>query len=371
MIQEHDIDGLPSALCQRGMLYLSTPMRCADAELRRLLAEHELPCREPHPQVLAVHLSAGKLGPWCADVARQLSERQLHETRYCLVEGKQPLTPAQLMRTNSLGTLIARWRGDWLVGLLRQRRLTIYFQPIVRTCDPQQVYAYECLVRARQDDGQLIYPDRLFQAARSANLLHRLDYEARLTAIEASVRAQIESNIFINFNPSSINESQHLLDATRTTAEESGIPHERFVFEVVESEEIRDTQRLLAIINQYRDCGFRVALDDLGSGYSSLNLLTRLQPDFVKLDMQLIRGIDSDPFKSRVAGKLLEMAQHLRIQTVVEGVETVAEWQWAAQHGADFAQGYLFARPAAAPPKPSRHLPPLAIGASTPEATIG
>lgn len=370
MTQQQGIDGLPNALCQRGTLYLSTPLRCADAELRRLLAHHGLPCREPHPQVLAVHVSSGKLGPWCADVADRLSERQLRQTRYCLVEGQRPLTPAELMRTNSLGTLIGRWRGDWLVDLLRRRRLTTYFQPIVRTCEPQQVYAYECLLRARHDDGQLIYPDQLFEAARWANLLNRLDHEARLTAIESAVRHQIDANIFINFNPSSINDSQHLIDATRTTAEESGIPLERFVFEVVESEEIRDVDRLLTIINQYRQCGFRVALDDLGSGYSSLNLLTRLQPDFVKLDMQLIRGIDADPFKSRVAGKLLEMAQHLRIQTVVEGVETTAEWHWAAQHGADFAQGYLFARPGAEPPIPSAQLPVLTQWLRPTEATL-
>ena len=370
MIQEHGVDGLPNALGQRGMLYLSTPLRCADAELRRLLAHHGLPCCEPHPQVLAVHISSGKFGSWCADVASRLSESQLQQTRYCLVEGSRPPTPAELMRTNSLGMLIARWRGDWLVDLLRRRRLTSFFQPIVRTSDPQQVYAYECLVRARQDDGQLIYPDRLFKAARAANLLHRLDHEARLTAIEASLRCQIDANLFINFNPSSINDSQHLLASTRTTAEESGIPLERFVFEVVESEEIRDTGRLLTIINQYRKAGFRVALDDLGSGYSSLNLLTRLQPDFVKLDMQMIRGVDSDLFKSRVAGKLLEMAQHLRIQTVVEGVETIAEWQWAAQAGADFAQGYLFARPAAEPPVPTIELPPLADWLRPTQATV-
>ena len=101
--------------------------------------------------------------------------------------------------------------------------------------------------------------------------------------------------------------------------------------------------------------GFRVALDDMGSGYNSLNSLTQIKPDFIKLDMQLIRGVHRDTYKSCVAAKLLEMAQALGVATVVEGVEEPAEWQWAADHGADFAQGYLFARPNAVPPQPEFH----------------
>ena len=90
----------------------------------------------------------------------------------------------------------------------------------------------------------------------------------------------------------------------------------------------------------------------MGAGYSSLNLLTRLKPDYVKLDMHLVRGVDADPYKAEVAGKLLEMARGLGVKSVVEGVETVGEWRWARDRGADFVQGYLFAKPAADPPVP-------------------
>ena len=105
-------------------------------------------------------------------------------------------------------------------------------------------------------------------------------------------------------------------------------------------------------MRSYRDAGFKVALDDLGSGFSSLNLLTMLCPDFIKLDMGLIRDVDSHPVKATIALKLLEAARELGIATIAEGVETLAEWAWVRDHGADYVQGYLFARPGSPPPAP-------------------
>lgn len=115
---------------------------------------------------------------------------------------------------------------------------------------------------------------------------------------------------------------------------------------------MKDVDHLLGILSFYRRAGFRVALDDLGAGYSSLNLLARLRPDFVKLDMELIRGIDVDPYKAVVVDKLLDLAREVGAISVVEGVETEGEWRWAEAHGADLVQGFLCARPQADPPKP-------------------
>ena len=122
------------------------------------------------------------------------------------------------------------------------------------------------------------------------------------------------------------------------------------MFEFVESEEIIDHSSFLRTLDFFRQQGFRVALDDVGAGYASLNVLVHVKPDFMKLDMGLIRDVDSDLYKSRVAAKLLELAQELQVKTVVEGIETIGEWEWSREHGADYAQGYLFARPDNPPP---------------------
>jgi EAL domain-containing protein (putative c-di-GMP-specific phosphodiesterase class I) len=127
--------------------------------------------------------------------------------------------------------------------------------------------------------------------------------------------------------------------------DEAGIPREKVVFEITETERTHDVLHFRGIIDQYRRFGFRIALDDVGSGYSSLNLLHQLRPDFLKLDMHLIRGVDRDPYKATIAQKILEIAQKLDIKSVAEGIETTEEMDWVRDHGADFVQGYLIAKP--------------------------
>ena len=131
--------------------------------------------------------------------------------------------------------------------------------------------------------------------------------------------------------------------------DELGIPHDNIVFEVAESEQPPDIKHLIKILRFYQEAGFLVALDDFGSGYSQLNLIHQLRPDFVKLDMHLIRNVDRDPYKAMITEKLLDITNHLHIQTVAEGVETLEELQWVRQQGATFVQGFLIARPSSPP----------------------
>ena len=129
----------------------------------------------------------------------------------------------------------------------------------------------------------------------------------------------------------------------------AGLRPDRVVFEVTEADRITDLKHLKSVLDFYRDAGFKVALDDLGSGYSSLNLVHQLRPDIVKLDMELVRDVHKDEYKAIIAQKILELTQHLGITTVAEGVETREELAWVREHGADFVQGYLIAKPAATP----------------------
>jgi len=135
---------------------------------------------------------------------------------------------------------------------------------------------------------------------------------------------------------------------------------------VVESEHIADRSHLLDILAYYRAEGFRVALDDLGSGYSSLNLLAALRPDFVKLDMELAREVAVDPLRRSLVEALVRTAHEYGIQVIAEGVETVESARVLAGLGIRLLQGYLFGRPA---PAAGRILPDVfaAVGApSTP-----
>jgi hypothetical protein len=121
------------------------------------------------------------------------------------------------------------------------------------------------------------------------------------------------------------------------------------VFEVVESDSPQNLDHLKAVLKYYRDAGFSIALDDIGSGYSSLNLLHQLRPDLIKLDMELTRNVHLDHYKASITEKVLEIAQKLGILTVAEGIECIEELNWLQERGATFAQGYLIAKPSATP----------------------
>lgn len=190
--------------------------------------------------------------------------------------------------------------------------------------------------------------------ARAAEILPNLDLAARRSAISSAARFGITAKLFINFAPTAIYDPRSCLRTTVGLLDELGFAHEDIVFEVIESEHVADFDHLRSILDYYREAGFRVALDDLGAGYASLGMLSELRPDYVKLDMMLTRNVDRDAYKALIAGKLLETAKGLGLLVVAEGVETPGEAAWLTAQGADFLQGYHFARPASPPPALNR-----------------
>ena len=340
---------LPESLPEYGHIYFWPPLGHTQTKLAQALADHEIAVESPGSQCLKIAISSDSLATLRKAIPLALSKLEIEDTK-CLVMalGAEP-SLEEASRIVSLATMLGRLDGRWLWEMLAERRLTTMFQPIVKIDDPHNVYAHECLVRGLETDGSLVSPYKLYEAARSAKMLFHLDRAARLQHIRASTQQQIESQIFINFNPTSIYDPEYCLRTTFAAIRNSGIPADRFVFEVVESDHVEDPERLPRILEFYRNAGFRVALDDLGSGFSSLNLLSRLKPDFVKFDMELIRNIDQDPYKSHIVAKLIDVARSVGVTTVVEGIETDAEWHWAIEHGADLGQGYLFGKPAPHP----------------------
>ena len=123
------------------------------------------------------------------------------------------------------------------------------------------------------------------------------------------------------------------------------LPLDKIIFEFTESESL-DVAHLLNILRTYRDMGFLTAVDDFGAGYAGLSLLAKFQPDLVKLDMDLIRGIDADKARRIITSNVLHMLDDLGIRAVCEGVETIDELTVLTDMGVTFVQGYLLARPA-------------------------
>lgn len=302
--------------------------------------------------LVAVDLRGNALDDLVDLLSTLMSPPELEQSRVLLQPAGEEVRPIHLLNTDSAATFIAKIRGEWLADLLGTRGLDSVFQPIFDLRSETPV-AHECLMRGERD-GQTIYPGILIETARATGLLFHLDRAARIAAIENAARCGVETDLFINFNPTSIYNPAACLQTTVRAAERAGIDRRRIVFEVIESDEVTDTEHLLTILRFYRNEGFRIALDDLGAGYSSLHLLTQILPDIVKLDMSLIRGIDTDPVRQKVAQHLLSLAQSLGVTTVVEGIETPAERDFCRAAGADLAQGYFYGRPAAQPLRAAR-----------------
>ena len=337
-----------------GTLYIAPPLAQIRSTLRRILQDAGITFEERSDGTLAVKLTPGDLQK-LSDLFREgLSEGELKDSRVLLLkEGSQPAL-SDLMKTQDLATFTASVQGEWLLDILRKEKLVTYFQPIISVSSTPEVFAYECLLRGLDEKGGLVSPGRMFSTAKAAGLLFYLDRAARLRAIETSTEQGLDTEVFINFNPTSVYDPVYCLQSMVGAIDKSfSLTPERIVFEVTESEEIKDSRHLLNILNFYRESGFRVALDDLGAGYGSLNLMEKLRPDFVKLDIDLVRDVDTDSYKARIAAKLLELARDLGVRVVAEGVETEGQWRWLQDNGADYAQGFFFARPAFPPPVPA------------------
>ena len=144
------------------------------------------------------------------------------------------------------------------------------------------------------------------------------------------------------------------------TAMKTGFPLNQIIFEFTENEKL-DTKHILDILRTYRDMGFKTAIDDFGAGHSGLGLLTHFQPDIVKLDMDIIRGIDTDVARRTIVKHTLNMLFELDITPLCEGVETYGELSVLKDLGVSLIQGYLLAKPSfEALAIPSFFKPPLA-----------
>lgn len=340
---------LPDKVAGEGTLYLWFPLghssRKAQSELRR--REWSFTITDDGCTIVGV-TEDGLRGVLDA-VCGALSQPEIDDTRALFKPGGGELTLSDFSRVRGLSQIILLNQSAWLVDMLREERLTALFQPIVHAGQPAQIYGYEGLIRGVDRDGGLISPWNVFEGARQADMLFQLDLAARGTVITEARAHNIRAKLFINFTPTAVYDPKYCLQSTVRAIDAAGIAHEDVVFEVIETDRAHDIAHLQGILNFYRSAGFKVALDDMGAGYSSLNLIHQLRPDLIKLDMELIRGVDADPYKALIAEKLLEIALELGVHTIAEGVQTPAELRWVQEHGATFAQGYLIAKPGAPP----------------------
>lgn len=278
-------------------------------------------------------------------LAGALTDRECADSLCLLHLGDAPPGLTDFGRVTTLARAINLYSSGWLMDVLSSGRLSSAYQPIVHTKSPYLPFGHECLLRWTDEDGKTQLPGKLFNAAKGIDLLFQLDRSARETHIRNAAAAGVEGKIFINFTPTAIYDPRNCLRTTFKLIEDLGITPEQVVFEVVETEQVDDPAHLNRILNHYKDHGFGVALDDLGAGHATLKMLGDLLPDYVKLDMDLVRNVHADRFKGEVLRHIIALARNFGIQVIAEGIETAEEAAWLTSQRVDFLQGFYFAKP--------------------------
>lgn len=216
---------------------------------------------------------------------------------------------------------------------------TYAFQPIINITT-QQVFGYEALVRGPNSESAWSVISQVNDENR-----YSFDQICRQKAIRMAAELNVDSMLSINFLPNAVYQPEHCIQSTLKSANEVNFPVEKIMFEVTESEKVLDQKHLTNIFQYYHSQGFTVALDDFGAGHAGLNMLASFVPDILKIDMELIRGIDQDKVKQIIARNLVKMCQELNVTVLAEGIETEQEFAFYRDLGVTLFQGYLFAKP--------------------------
>ncbi|GAB3537118.1 EAL domain-containing protein [Arthrobacter tecti] len=217
------------------------------------------------------------------------------------------------------------------------------FQPIYDAVQ-HRVWGYEALVRGLSGEGAFDVLSKITPGQK-----YRFDQDCRVKAIELASRLFPEGEdlkLSINFMPKAVYEPAACLRATLLAAGRCSFPTSSIMFEFTENEEVADAAHLTNIITEYRKHGFTTAIDDFGAGHAGLGLLVEFQPDLIKIDMKLVRGIDTSPARHAVVTGVVGIARELGITVLAEGVETEAEFLSLKALGIRLFQGYWLAKPA-------------------------
>jgi EAL domain-containing protein (putative c-di-GMP-specific phosphodiesterase class I) len=204
---------------------------------------------------------------------------------------------------------------------------------------------FEALSRGPQGTP-LHDPVKLFEAAAAADLVFELDRHCHRHALRSAGALPAPDRLFVNVVPASMYDPDFRGSELIRLLEGLGLPPERIVLEVSEQYAILNYTLFVEALQNFREMGFSIAVDDVGAGYSGLEKIAHLNPRYLKFDMQLVRDIDRSHVKREMARALKTFADKMDSQIIAEGIEREGEQQACVDLGIDFGQGYLLARPA-------------------------
>jgi EAL domain-containing protein (putative c-di-GMP-specific phosphodiesterase class I) len=242
------------------------------------------------------------------------------------------------------GAIARRERHTMFQDLVLAEDVAILYEPIVNLTT-REVLGHEALVRGPWK-SDLHTPNQLFRLAEETGLVFELDCLCRRTALRGARGLEAGRKLFLNCLPTAIHDPAFRGEVLRRTLEDLRLRPEDMVFEISERESIENFSIFREARDHLKGLGFQIALDDTGVAYGSLEAVMELAPDFIKVDMSLVRGIDTDPPRQELLRALHAVAGKLGGQIIAEGIETAEELEALQRLGVPYGQGYLFGRAA-------------------------
>lgn len=260
---------------------------------------------------------------------------------------KEVIYEAVLKATQQMNASLLE-QSDWelrfeLDRLIAESSIRSVYQPIMKLGDGR-VFGYEALTRC--PEGSLFEgPLPLFQFAEKNNQAFALDRLAREKAIQHCPTLGSSQKIFINVTMGIMNDPHFVSGQTVKWLSDRGLYPGQVVFELTERSSIDDFDAAKKILAHYRCQGYEIAIDDAGAGYSSLQSIVELNPDYIKVDRSLVKMADQDEMKKHMLRTFVRFTKKMNIRTVAEGIERPEELRLVRSLGFDYGQGYLIGRP--------------------------
>lgn len=237
--------------------------------------------------------------------------------------------------------------ADLLHQIIESGAIRPVYQPIVSLSDGR-IFGYEALSRI-SDETLSLNIDHMFRIADQENRSWELEALCRRKAMENAGWIEAGKKLFLNVNPNIIHDEAFKEGFTKSYLEQCGLDFQDVIFEITERISVSDSNAFLGSVEHYRSQNFGIAIDDVGAGYSGLNIIANVRPGLIKLDLHLIRNIDTDKTKQQLCKAMVDFCKSAGICSIAEGVETEKELRTLIELGVHFAQGYFLGMPLGSP----------------------
>ena len=235
---------------------------------------------------------------------------------------------------------------EQLSRIIDGKYIRTVFQPVVSLRDGS-VLGYEALSRMTCETA-IQNPEQLFQLASESDRLWDLELLCRTTALQAAFQKDSVGTgikLFLNVNPNIMHDEKFQRGFTREYLQRYGALPENVIFEITERNAVENMAEFCGTVEHYKNQNYHIAIDDVGSGFSGLNMISDLHPHFIKLDMNLIRNINKDAMRIALVKSLADFSKTTNVALIAEGVETREELMTLIEIGVQYAQGYFLRRP--------------------------